>query len=79
MIWTHGSMGRDTSKATLKARGGKVVQGRWVDTNTSDSTAPDYCSRFVGEEFNTGIDPTLYADSPIGSFEANHVAGERES
>ena len=51
-------------KATVKARCGRVIQGRWVDTNKGDSTAPDYRARFVGEEFKTGIDPTLYAATP---------------
>ena len=46
-------------KATVKARGGKVIQGRWVDTSKGDSTAPDCRARFVSKEFNTGIDPTL--------------------
>ena len=51
-------------KATVKGRGGIVIQGRWVDTNKGESTAPDYRAQFVGKEFNTGIDPTLYATLP---------------
>ena len=54
----------EAPKATVKGRGGKVIRGRWVDTNKGDSTAPDYRARFVGKEFNTGIDPTLYAATP---------------
>ena len=45
-------------KAAAKSRGGKVIQGRWVDTNKGDSAHPDYRARFVGKEFNTGVDPT---------------------
>jgi hypothetical protein len=51
-------------KATVKGRGGRVIQGRWVDTNNGDPTAPDYRARFVGKEFNTSIGPTLYAATP---------------
>ena len=51
-------------KATVKAVGGKVIQSRCVDANKGDSTAPDYRARFVGKEFITGIDPTLYAAHP---------------
>ena len=48
----------------VKARGGKIIKGRWVDTNKGDSTVPDYRSRFVGKEFNVGVDPALYAATP---------------
>ena len=74
-VWSE-----ELPKATVKARGGRVIQVCWVDTNKGDSTALGYCARFVGNEFNTGIDPTLYAaTSPIGSAETNHVAGEWQS
>ena len=52
-------------KHVAKSRGGKIIKGRWVDTNKGDSTKPDYRARFVGKEFNTGIDPTLFAATPL--------------
>ena len=51
-------------KAVAKARGGKIIQGRWVDTNKGDTAKPDYRARFVGKEFNTGVDASLYAATP---------------
>ena len=51
-------------KATVLARGGKIIKGRWVDVNKGDTARPDYRSRFVGKEYNTGVDPTLYAATP---------------
>ena len=33
-------------KSAAKARGGKVIQGRWADTNKGDSACPDYRARF---------------------------------
>jgi hypothetical protein len=47
-----------------KARGGKIIKGRWVDTNKGDSSCPDYRARFVAKEYNVGVDPTLYAATP---------------
>ena len=45
-----------------KARGGKIIKGRWVDTNKGDSACPR--ARFVAKEYNVGVDPTLYAATP---------------
>ena len=47
-----------------KARGGKIIKGRWVDTDKGDSVCPDYRARFVAKEYNVGVDPTLYAATP---------------
>ena len=44
-----GAWSETLPKATVKVRGGRVIQGRWVDTNKGDSTATDYRARFVGE------------------------------
>ena len=37
---------------------------RWVDINKGDSTKPNYMSRLVAKEFNTGVCPELYAATP---------------
>ena len=55
-------------KRVVKSRGGRNMLGRWVETNKGDAARPDYRARFVGKEFNTGVDPTLYAATP--PFEA---------
>ena len=43
---------------------GKLINGRWLDVNKGDSTNPDVRSRYVGKEFATGVDATLYAGTP---------------
>ena len=37
---------------------------RWVDVNKGDSQSPKYRSRLVAKEFNTGVNPDLYAATP---------------
>ena len=37
-----GAWAEKLPKATVKARGGRVIRGRWSDTNKGDSAAPDY-------------------------------------
>ena len=37
---------------------------RWVDINKGDSVSPNYRSRLVAKEFNTGVCPELYAATP---------------
>ena len=37
---------------------------RWVDVNKGDSKNPKYRSRLVAKEFNTGVNPDLYAATP---------------
>ena len=51
-------------KHEVIAKGGKVIKGRWVDVNKGDTARPDYRLRFVGKEYNVGVDPTLYAATP---------------
>ena len=53
-----------TKAESIKTGKGKVIKGRWIDTNKGDTESPDYRSRFVGKEFNTGVDATLYAATP---------------
>ena len=33
----------------LRSGQGKIIKGRWIDTNKGDSARPDYRSRFVGK------------------------------
>ena len=48
-----------------KSGKGKIIKGRWLDVNKGDSEQPDYRSRFVGKEFNTGApDASLFAATP---------------
>lgn len=51
-------------RAMQKAKGGKVIGVRWVDVNKGDYEKPDYRSRLVGQEFNTGKNDELYASTP---------------
>ena len=37
---------------------------RWVDISKRDSSNPNYRSRLVAKEFNTGVCPELYAATP---------------
>ena len=48
----------------VKKKNGKTIRGRWIDTNKGDGARPDYRSRFVGKEFNVGVDPELFAATP---------------
>ena len=53
------------SRTELKKSGrGKLIKGRWLDVNKGDSAAPDIRSRYVGKEFATGVDASLYAGTP---------------
>ena len=40
---------------------GKIISTRWVDTHNGDLSAPDDCSRLVGQSFATHNDDSLYA------------------
>ena len=53
------------SRKAMKTSGkGKLIKGRWLDVNKGDSTSPDIRSRYVGKEFATGVDASLYAGTP---------------
>ena len=54
----------DCLSRAAKARGGKVIQGSLVDTNSGDSAVSEYRNRFVAKSFSTGMDPTLSAATP---------------
>ena len=47
-----------------KETGKPPIGVRWVDINKGDSTNPNYRSRLVAKEFNTGVCPELYAATP---------------
>ena len=57
-VWTK------ASKAEAIKSGCKIVGGRWVDVDKGDATTPDYRSRFVAKEINTGYEEGLYASTP---------------
>ena len=47
-----------------KAIGKAPIAVRWVDINKGDTANPNYRSRLVAKEFNTGPCPELYAATP---------------
>ena len=52
------------SKAQAIKEGYKIVATRWIDTDKGDDTNPNYRSRLVGKEFNTGPEEGLFASTP---------------
>ena len=52
------------SRVPRSAVKGKVIKTRWIDVNKGDSAETNYRSRFVGNEFNTYADDSLYASFP---------------
>ena len=52
------------SKQAALAKGCKVVGSRWVDVDKGDISKPDYRSRLVAKEINTGPEDGLYASTP---------------
>ena len=49
---------------SLKETGKAPIAVRWVDIYKGDSANPNYRSRLVVKEFNTGVCPELYAAKP---------------
>ena len=47
-----------------KSGKGTAIKGRCLGINKGDSTNLDVRSRYVGKEFATGVDATLYAGTP---------------
>ena len=47
-----------------KETGRAPIAVRWIDINKGDSASPNYRSRLVAKEFNTGSCPELYAATP---------------
>ena len=53
----------DIAKSWI-ATGKAPIAVRWVDINKGDSAHPNYRSRSVAKEFNTGVCPELFAATP---------------
>ena len=51
-------------KESWDETGKAPIAVRWVDINKGDSSNPNYRSRLVAKEFNTGPCPELYAATP---------------
>ena len=65
-----------TREEAVRSGKGKIIKGRWLDVNKGDSVNPDYRSRLVGKEFNTGVDSTLYAAAPGSTEAADQHSGQ---
>ena len=52
------------SKEEAVKLGYKIVATRWIDTDKGDEQNPNYRSRLVGKEFNTGPEDGLFASTP---------------
>ena len=52
------------TKQQAVAMGCKVVGSRWVYVDKGDASKPDYRSRLVAKEINTGQEDGLYASTP---------------
>ena len=55
---------RNISRTEARAKGYKIIQTRWIDINKGDDENPKYRSRFVGKEFNDGVEDGLFAATP---------------
>ena len=55
---------RRVPRALAVRNGWKVIPTRWIDTNKGDSVNPNYRSRLVAKEFNTGTQEGLFAATP---------------
>ena len=53
----------DVSEAWTET-GKASIAMRWVDISKGDTQLPNYRSRLVAKEFNTGVCPELYAATP---------------
>ena len=51
-------------RAVAISRGWKIIKTRWIDINKGDMLHPNYRSRFVGKEFNNGVEDGLFAATP---------------
>ena len=60
----HKNVWQKAEKADALKMGCKVVGGRWVDVDKGDASRPDYRSRFVAKEINTGYEEGLYDSTP---------------
>ena len=51
-------------RAQAQANKWKIIPTRWLDINKGDGANPNYRSRFVAKEFNTGAQEGLFAATP---------------
>ena len=51
-------------RAQAQANKWKIIPTRWLDINKGDGANPNYRSRFVAKEFNTGSQEGLFAATP---------------
>ena len=51
-------------RALAVRKGWKIIKTRWIDINKGDDDNPNYRSRLVGKEFNTGPVDGLFAGTP---------------
>ena len=58
------SVWRKIPRSEARRRGWKVLKTRWIDINKGDEEHPNYRSRFVAKEFNTGEVDGLFAVTP---------------
>ena len=52
------------SRRLAQQNGYKIIKTRWIDINKGDDESPNYRSRFVAKEFNTGDQDGLFASTP---------------
>ena len=55
---------RRISRDEALRRGLKIITTRWIDINKGDDLQPNYRSRLVAKEFNTGNVEGLFAATP---------------
>ena len=51
-------------RAQAARKGWKIIKTRWIDINKGDDDNPNYRSRLVGKEFNTGPVDGIFAGTP---------------
>ena len=65
MVYIAGKRVYRRVKRTMAARNGwKTIKTRWLDINEGNKLNPNYRSRFVGKEFNDGVQEGLFAGTP---------------
>ena len=55
---------RKVPRSLASRNGWKVIPTRWIDINKGDADRPNYRSRLVAKEFNTGAQEGLFAATP---------------
>ena len=60
----HKKLWRKATREEAVATGCNIVGGRWIDVDKGDAYRPEYRSRFVTKEINTGPEEGLFASTP---------------